>query len=142
MSIQESLQTLTYALREEIASRVMLFTRTVEDSPLCPAKYGATIHPFSITYELDAEGNKLGIYETKVLKEFDVTEAQLMGLFGIQVTLADGTVSYVGEVISNFADQLIAANLQSKGTITTQHIDISSIIPPPVVPIIVPPVQD
>ena len=42
-----------------------------------------------------------------------------------QVTLDDGTVSCVGEVLASFADQLTAQvlNPPASDTITTQHID-------------------
>jgi len=138
MAIQKEVQTVTYSLREEIASRVLLLTRTIKEDPI-RVEFGVTIHPSSIIYKVDAEGNKIGIYKTTLLKEFDVSDAQLMGLFGIQITLGDGTVSYIGEVLSNFADQLIASNLGSTDIITTQHIDISSVVPAVIEPLGPPP---
>ena len=133
MAIQKPDQIMTYTLREEIASRVMLLTRTVVDNHdgTISTIYGAVIHPLSITYEVDNGGNKTGIYEDKIMSEFQVPTERLMQLFSTRVTLVDGTVSYIGEVLSNFADQLIAEVIgaSKEDVITTQHIDIAAVAP-------------
>jgi hypothetical protein len=145
MAIQKPLQTKEYKLRDEIASRVMLINRDVVDNHdgTTSTNFSAIIYPKHITYELDANDNKTGIYEEKDLAPVTITPTELYGLFTIPVTLDDGTKSYFGEILSNFADQLIGINIgkTEEDIITTQHIDISSIISPvaPVVPPVEPP---
>ena len=137
MAVKKPKQQKVYELVDEIASRSLVLLREVKKTTNgIEVNFDATINPKRITYEVDTEGNKLDIYEEQDLASIAVTQQQLMGLFSIQVTLADGTVSYVGEVLSNFADQLIALNLGTTedDVITTQHIDISSIIAPPPFP--------
>jgi hypothetical protein len=46
----------------------------------------------------------------------------------MKVTLADGTVSYLGEILSNFTDQMIAATIPDSGIIDTQNINIAAIL--------------
>ncbi len=143
MAVKKPKQQKVYELVDEIASRSLVLLREVrKNGNSINVEFDATIHPKKITYEVDAEGNKIDIYEEADLPGIAVTQQQLMGLFAIQVTLADGTVSYIGEVISNFADQLIALNIGATqdDVITTQHIDISSVIPP-IIPPAEPPTQ-
>ena len=133
MAVKKPKQQKVYELVDEIASRSLVLLREVRKTESgINVAFDATIHPKKITYEVDAEGNKIDIYEECDLPTIAVTPQQLMGLFAIQVTLKDGTVSYIGEVLSNFADQLIALNIGATqdDVITTQHIDISSVIHP------------
>ena len=132
MAIQKPSQAVTYSLQQEYASRVLLLTREVADTHngSVAVSFGATCYPSDITYEIDANGNKVGVYETnETLPPITVSQEQLMTLFSIQVTLKDGTVSVIGEIIANFADQLIAKalNLTSDVVITTQPIDLSAV---------------
>ena len=94
MAIQNPIQTHTFNLQTEIASRVILLTRDVLDNQngSIATNFGGAIHPKSITYELDEEGNKTSIYESADLGVIEISQSQLMQLFGIKVTLADGTV--------------------------------------------------
>jgi len=133
MAIKKVATTLSYQTQKEIASRVMLFTRTVREiaptieapEPSVAVDFGAIIHPIAITYELDETSKKVGIYESEILKEFEVSQARLMALFMIEVTLKDGTPSTVGSIISNFADQLIheQVGIDPTDEVTTQHIN-------------------
>ena len=130
MAIQQPIQTQTFNLQNEVASKLIMLTREVRDNNngTVSVSFGGAIHPRSITYELDADGNKTGIYESYDIDGIVIDESQLMQLFGIKVTLADGTVSYIGEVISNFTDQIICQRVPDPGTITTQNIDISAVL--------------
>ena len=136
MAIQQPIKTQTFKLQDEVASRVILLTRDVIDNQngSVTINFGGAIHPKSITYELDTEDNKIGIYESADLDGIVISSEQLMQLFGIKVTLADGTVSYIGEVISNFTDQIISARVPDPGTITTQNIDINAVLTAQTVP--------
>ena len=130
MAIQQPVVPITYTLQNEVASRVILLTRDVVDNVngSVSTNFGCTIHPKSITYEVDTNQNKIGIYDFLDLAAINVTQDQLMSLFGMRVTPADGTVSYVGELLSNFADQIISAQVPDLGNITTQHIDIQAVL--------------
>lgn len=130
MAIQQPKVTTSYDLQEEVASRVIRLTRDVVDNKdkTITTNFGSVIHPHWINYELDTDGNRTGIYEEKDLDTIDVPSDKLMQLFGIRVTFADGTISYVGEVLSNFVDQIISDTIPDPGNITTQHLDISAIL--------------
>lgn len=153
MAIQKPTQTHQYELQEEIASRVLLLNRDVVDNGngSVSTVFGATVYPKSITYELDAQGNKTGIYESNELGAVSISFEELMSLFAIQVTLKDGTVSAIGEVLSSFIDQILASKLGlvQDITITTQPIDIAAnlvgapdpAVPDPAVPDPAPPVD-
>lgn len=133
MAIEKLTRTKQYVLKPEIASRVMLFFRHVVDNGdgTISKTYTAVIHPKKIEYELNELNEQIGIYEESNLPEFEVSHEQLMTLFTVPVTLTDGTQTYVGEIISNFADQLIAKKigLEETDSITTQHIDLTEILP-------------
>ena len=62
------------------------------------------------------------------MPSIDVPLAQLGELFSIKMTLADGTVTTLEEVLGNFADQIINANQTTPGTITTQNINITNVL--------------
>ena len=129
MAIQQPVQPITYNLQNEVASKVIRLTRDVSDQGGSVLDtFGCIIQPKSITYEVDANNNKIGIYDSFDYPNITVSENQLMSLFGIKVTLADGTVSYIGEVLSNFADQIIATQVPDSGTITTQNINIQAVL--------------
>jgi len=130
MAIQQVATPITYTLQQETASRVMLINRDVVDNlnGSVSVNFGASIIPQSTTYELDVNNNKVGVYTTKQLNQLTLTQTQLMELFGIQVTLADGTIIALGELLSNFADQIIAQSASIEGTITTQHVNIANVL--------------
>ena len=130
MAIKQPAIPANYTLQTEVASRMILLSRDVVDngSGAVLTTFGCDIIPRSTTYELDAEGKEVGVYDSADLDRITVPQNQMMELFGIRVTLADGTVSYVGEVLSNFADQIIAGNGCGSGTITTQEINIPAIL--------------
>jgi len=129
MAIQQPISVKQYNLQNEVASRVILLTRDVVDNNgTVDTVFGCTIHPKSITYEVDANGVKMNIYESSEVDSIIVSQEQLMSLFGIKVTLANGTVSYIGEILSNFADQIISTSIPDLGTITTQNINIQAVL--------------
>ena len=80
MAIQNPIQTHTFNLQTEIASRVILLTRDVLDNQngSIATNFGGAIHPKSITYELDEEGNKTSIYESADLGVIEISQSQLM----------------------------------------------------------------
>lgn len=127
MGIEKQTQVLQYSLKEEIASRSMVITRTVTSNPI-NVTFSAIIYPHSTTYELDADNKKVDIYEEKDLGPIFLSPDQVMSLFTIPVTLKDGTQSYIGEVIANFADQIIAnhVGMEASDVINTQNIDIAA----------------
>ena len=129
MAIQEPLQSVVVKLLPETASRVISIKRTVIDNgdKTISVFEGATIHATLTTYEVDSNNNPTAIYDSVDFPSFDLADAQMVAIFGIQVTLADGTVSSIGEVISNATDQIIAAQfgLENCGEITTQHINLA-----------------
>lgn len=133
MSIEKQTLTKQFVIKPEIASRVMLFFRNIKDNGdgTVSKTFSAVIHPKKIMYELNELNEPTAIYEEENLPEFEVSHEQLMKLFTIPVTLTDGTQTYVGEVISNFADQLIAKQigLDPTDSITTQHIDLTGVLP-------------
>ena len=139
MAIQQSPTPITYTLQTEIASRVMHMTRDVIDNGngSVSINFGARIFPQSTTYELDSNNNKTGIYSATPLADFDLSMTDLMSLFGIRCTLADGTIILLGELLSNFADQIIQQQTGFAGTISTQSVNISAVLaaqtPPPIV---------
>lgn len=117
MAIQQPTQVLSTTLLPELSSRVVLLTRTEIDNGngSCSVKFGATVHPVLTTFEVDVDSKPTAIYETKNFDAFDMSDEQFDILFGLRVTLADGTVSTMGEVISNLTDQFIAQNVNILG---------------------------
>jgi hypothetical protein len=127
MAIQQALQTVSKTLLPEYTSRVILLTRDVVDDGAgkVTTNFGATVHPVAITYSVDASGNPTAVDSRTDYSAFDVDAVQLAKLFDMAVTLADGTVSTIGEVLSNFTDQIIVAKMGIEGTITTKHVNIT-----------------
>ena len=141
MAIQQPTQALTTTLLPEYSSRSIVITRAVTDNGngIVTTTFAAIIYPSKITYEVDSNNNPIAVYDRdETLQPIGLSPDQLMQLFGIKVTLADGTASYLGEVISNFTDQMINNSLGNVGTINTQNIDIAAVLaaqnPPPPVP--------
>ena len=131
MAIQHPTQLLNTTLLPEYSSRSVVLTRNVVDhgDGTVSTVFGAIIYPTLITYEVDDTGKEIAVYDrNETLEPIGLSSDQLMSLFGMKVTLADGTVSYLGEVLSNFTDQMIANALQNTGTISTQHIDIAAVL--------------
>ena len=131
MAIQQPTQLLNTTLLPEYSSRSVFLTRNVvyHGDGTVRTVFGAIIYPTLITYEVDDTGKEIAVYDrNETLEPIGLSSDQLMSLFGMKVTLADGTVSYLGEVLSNFTDQMIANALQNTGTISTQHIDIAAVL--------------
>ncbi len=139
MAILQPAVPTTYTLQTEVASRVMHMTRDVIDNGngSVSVNFGARIFPQQITYELDSNNNKIGIYDSTPLADFSLSFNDLMSLFGIRCTLADGTIILLGELLSNFADQIIQNQTGFTGTIDTQSVNIDAVLaaqtPPPIV---------
>ena len=72
--------------------------------------------------------NKIAIYDSKDIPSIDVPVTQLGELFSIKMTLADGTITTLEEILGNFADQIINENQTTPGTITTQNINITNVL--------------
>ena len=131
MAIQSAVQTKTVSLRSDYSSKSVILTRNVVDNGdgTVTTTFGAIICPTLITYNVDSNNNPTGIFkQQETVSAINVDPTQLMGLFGMKVTLADGTVSYLGEILSNFTDQMIAAAIPDSGIIDTQNINIAAIL--------------
>ena len=130
MAVQLPTLTQSFTILPETASRTILITRDVVDNGngTIIINYGGSITPKYIEYEIDANNNKTAIYDSKDISSIDVPLAQLGELFSIKMTLADGTVTTLEEILGNFADQIINANQTTPGTITTQNINITNVL--------------
>ena len=130
MAVQLPTLTQSFTILPETASRTILITRDVIDNGngTVTVNYGGSITPKYIEYEIDTNNNKTAIYDSKDMPSIDVPLAQLGELFSIKMTLADGTVTTLEEVLGNFADQIINANQTTPGTITTQNINITNVL--------------
>lgn len=130
MAIQQPPVPLSISTQVELASRVILLTRDVVDNGngSVSETFGCISYPKLIEYTVDANGNKTGIYDESDPQPVTIPLVQLMQLYEIQATLADGTVIYIGDLISNFTDQLIAAAYPNSGTITTPMINIANVL--------------
>jgi len=131
MAVQQATQTLSTILLPETASRVILLTREVIDNKDGSVKvnFGATVHPTTTVYEVDGDAKPIAVYESVDLPSFDVSQEQLASLFGVQVTLVDGTVTSLENLFANWADQIIKAKLGLDGAINTQMINLDPVGP-------------
>jgi hypothetical protein len=133
MAILQDPVPLTLSLQTEIASRNMHLTRDITDDGLgqvgsVQTVLGTAMFPKITTYEVDSQGNKLAIYETQDLDAVTISQDSMMQLYAIRATLADGTVAYLGDIISNVADQLLQQIVpQATGTINTPAINLEAI---------------
>ena len=130
MAVQLPTLTQSFTILPETASRTILITRDVVDNGngTVSVNYGGSITPKYIEYELDSNNNKIAIYDSKDIPSIDVPLTQLDELFSIKMTLADGTVTSLEEVLGNFADQIINTNQTTPGIITTQNINITNVL--------------
>ena len=130
MSIKQTSQTLTTKLLPEYSSRVVLLTRDEIDNGngSCSTKFGAVVHPTLTIFEVDDNDKPTAIYEAENLDSFQMSAEQFGVLFTIQMILADGTMTNMAELLSNLTDQFIAQQLNVQGIITTQNINLASVL--------------
>ncbi len=130
MAIQQEPQIQVLTTQTEVASSNINLSRDVVDNENGTVSeiFGCKITPAVIVYTVDTNNTRTGIQSNTKVADIFVSPEQLNQLFGIQITLADGTKSVIGEVMSSFADQLIALQGNFVGTITTQAIDIQALI--------------
>lgn len=110
MSIDKPIVETTLRLKEEIASKNTMLMREIQRNPstgFLEATFPIQIFAESITYELDAAGNKIDIYDRKPGRAINLTEEEIMGIWATAVTLDDGTKTYLGQLISDKLDALI-----------------------------------
>lgn len=130
MAILQPATLITYTLQTEVASRVLLINRDVVDNGngSVSVNFSASIIPQSTTFTLDSNNNETGVYETSQLPTIPLSPIQLGEFFTIACTLADGTVIALGELVSNFADQIIQQSTGFTGTTNTQSVNIVNVL--------------
>lgn len=114
MSINEPIQEVTLRLKREVTSRNTKLMRTVsqdQETGFYTAQYPIEIDIEAITYELDAQDNKTGIYDHQFLGNVSLTAEEIGALWATQLTLDDGTVTVLGLLLADRIDQIIAAKL-------------------------------
>ena len=110
MAITKPTQTLTLSIKEEITSRdthLMRIVQKNEQTGFYESQFPIRIFAESITYELDAEGNRIDIYDRRDLGSFDLTAEDIGALWMEPITLQDGTVTVLGELLATKLDQVI-----------------------------------
>jgi hypothetical protein len=132
MSILQPATPVSYSLLPEVASRIPRLTREVTDNGAGTVTevLGATVLPKMITYKVDPDsGLRTAIVEAVDLPEIQIPQEQMLQLYGIQCTLADGTTFYLGDIVSNFIDQIIATACgHPVAAITTPAVNIPAVL--------------
>lgn len=114
MAINDPIQTVTLRLKREVTSRNTKLMRTiVQDASTgyYTAQYPIEIDIEAVTYELDANDNKIDIYDHQFLGNVSLTAEEIGALWLTPVTLQDGTATVLGELLAAKIDQLIAVKL-------------------------------
>jgi hypothetical protein len=110
MTIDREPEALSLLLKKEIGATAVILGRMVQRNPETGAievVFPVTINFGFVTYELDADGNKTGIYESGDMGSFQLEPAELYALWMTPVTLSDGTQTVLAEVISTSTDNAI-----------------------------------
>ena len=114
MAINGPVEEIALRLKKETTSKETKLKRiVVQDSEtgFYKALFPVEIDIESITYVLDADNNKIGVYEQQPLGNESLTEAEIISLWSEPIALVDSTTTTIGEWISNKIDSIIAAKL-------------------------------
>lgn len=114
MSLDEPIKEVTLRLKKETTARETKLKRFVEKNPetgFIEAKYPIEIDMESITYELDANDNKVDIYEIQLHGNISLEPAEIMSLWTEPIILSNGTTAMLGNVIADKIDAIIANRL-------------------------------
>lgn len=112
MAIVDPIQEVTLRLKKETTSRETRLRRFVQrnaETGFIEAQFPIEIDVEAITYELDALDNKTDIYDTQNLGSIFLEPGEIFALWTTQVTLADTTVTTLGDLLSARIDEIIAA---------------------------------
>ena len=108
----QPIREVTVRLSEEITSRdtrlMRLMTRNAQTGFLEP-QYPIQITAESNTYELDANDNKLDLYDHRELGTISLTAPEIYALWTELVTLKDGTTHMLGNVLADKIDAILDA---------------------------------
>lgn len=115
MAINEPIKEISLRLKKEITSKNTKLKRIVsknEATGYYEPQYPIEIDIEAITYELDANDNKIDIYEYQELGNVSLSGEEILSLWMEPITLADGTATVLGEVLATKIDQIIQAKIQ------------------------------
>lgn len=109
MALQSDFFQVTKKLITETASTNISLGRVIETTPegTLQVAYPVNIFYNDVVYETDEQGNKLSVYEKKNEGAYQLSQLQAYQLFTTQVTLQDGTATYLGELIANLTDDIL-----------------------------------
>jgi len=114
MAIPVKREMKTYSLLDEVASTDIMIKRSVSKSSEAPevvTNFEINIRYDTVVYELDAEDKRVDIYEIKDPGAITLKPMEIYGLFSEPVTLQDGTVIGLGDLIAKRTDSLLKAHL-------------------------------
>lgn len=114
MAINEPIQEVTLRLKKETTSKNTKLKRIViqnQETGFYSAVFPIEIDAESITYILDAEDNKIDIYEHQELGNMSLEPTEIYGLWTTAITLADGTPTTLGDLLAAKIDEIILARI-------------------------------
>lgn len=105
-------ETVTLTLETELTARTTFLRRVVAQDPgtgFWIAHYPIEVDSEEITYRVDDQGNKLDIYDCKLMGNFTLEPSEVAALWGEVVTLQEGSQLTLGELIAGKIDAILAA---------------------------------
>ena len=113
MSIIINQHTQALSLLTEVASSGITLGRSLvkNESGFLEAVFPVSIRWDEVTYELDAQGNKIDIYENKSNGSVELEPAEIYALYTEAILLGDGTETTMGEHLAKRTDAILKAKL-------------------------------
>lgn len=105
-------ETITIALETELTARTTFLRRIVQQDPdtgFYGAVYPIEVDSEEITYQVDADGNRVDIYDRRLMGNFTLDPAEVYALWAEVVTLQDGSQVALGELIAGKIDAILEA---------------------------------